>query len=92
MKRVIKRNGAEVEFDPTKIVLAISKANEECDKPITNLAITIIAADITDKLDKLNRAVSVEEIQDIVEDELMQSNSEVANHYIRYRYERKLLR
>lgn len=92
MKRVIKRNGAEVEFDPTKIVSAISKANDECDKPITNLAITIIAADITDKLDKLNRAVSVEEIQDIVEDELMQSNSEVAKHYIRYRYERKLLR
>ena len=84
MKRVIKRNGAEVEFDPTKIVSAISKANDECDKPITNLAIAIITEDIVNKLDKLNRAVSVEEIQDIVEDKLMKFNFD-RNIFVKYK-------
>ena len=92
MRRVIKRNGQEVEFDRSRIIRAIEGANEECGSVISNGTIELIADDIVNKLTQYNRAVSVEEIQDMVEDQLMESNHEVAKHYIRYRYEHKLMR
>ena len=92
MRRVIKRNGQEVEFDRSRIIRAIEGANEECGSVISNGTIELIADDIVNELTQYNRAVSVEEIQDMVEDQLMESNHEVAKHYIRYRYEHKLMR
>jgi ribonucleoside-triphosphate reductase len=93
--KVIKRNGLEVEFNPDKIYSAIRKANLEVedrdrlnDRQLTN--ITVIVAD---KCKALNRAVNVEEIQEIVETHLMASGAyEVAKVYIRYRYLRNLKR
>ena len=92
MRRVIKRNGQEVEFDRSRIIRAIEGANEECGSVLSNGTIELIADDIVNELTQYNRAVSVEEIQDRVEDQLMESNHEVAKHYIRYRYEHKLMR
>ena len=93
--KVIKRNGVEVEFTPEKIKNAISLANEEVNitDQLYDDEIIHMVDFITKNLKSLNRAVSVEEIQDMVECELMESNCpEVARKYIRYRYDREKIR
>lgn len=92
MKRVIKRNGKEVAFNRNKIIEAISKADKECNNQMSYETARSIAETVENKANQIDRSVSVEEIQDMVEDELMLVNTEVAKKYIRYRYERKLLR
>lgn len=92
MNKVIKRNGAEVNFDRSRISRAIAGANAECGLRLSYLYIDDIVDEIIEKLMKVNRSVSVEEIQDLVEDKLMDVDHEVAQHYIRYRYEHKLMR
>ena len=66
--KIIKRNGTEVPFDITKIIVAVSKANQSVDEKLrlSREQITQIAAAVTDKCQCLNRAVSVEEVQDMV--------------------------
>ena len=95
-RKVIKRNGEEVDFDYCKIAHAIGKANKEVEKKEDKLSkpeITKIADKVVKKIEELNRSINVEEIQDMVEDELLHSGKfEVSKKYIRYRYERKLLR
>ncbi len=92
---VIKRNGQEVQFDLTKIVNAISKANNEV-APINRMneyQIAAIADNISGRCSSLNRAVSVEEIQDMVETGIMEMRGyEVAQKYVRYRYKRDIAR
>lgn len=93
--RVIKRNGEEVPFDSNKIENAISKSNSEVDPihQLTDLQIKAIATNISNRVDSLNRAVSVEEIQDMVETGIMEMRGyEVAQKYVRYRYMRELTR
>lgn len=92
--KVIKRNGAEVDFTPQKIVAAITKANNAgLQKELGEAQIESIADNITRDCQKLNRAVSVEEIQDMVEKQLMIFGAyETARRYIKYRYERTLAR
>ena len=92
--KVIKRNGSEVDFDSSKIVLAISKANDaSLRREMTQEQIQEAAAYIAYKCEKMNRAVSVEEIQDMVENQIMASGAfEVAKGYVRYRYNRSLIR
>lgn len=96
MRRVIKRNGEEVEFNKRKIACAISAANNDVSKKEYKLRrrdITEIVDTVVEKISKLNRAINVEEIQDMVEDTLLQFEKfEVSKQYIRYRYEHKLLR
>ena len=96
MRRVIKRNGEEVEFNKHKIACAISAANNDVSKKEYKLRrrdITEIVDTVVEKISKLNRAINVEEIQDMVEDTLLQFGKfEVSKQYIRYRYEHKLLR
>lgn len=92
---VIKRNGLEVRFDTDKIYQAIEKANAEADvsQRLTGTEIAMIAYIVENKCIKLNRAVSVEEIQDIVEKTIMDSGAHmVAQKYIRYRYDREKIR
>lgn len=94
--KVIKRNGVEVDFTPDKIKKAISAANNEVsdDWKLTSINIESITHDIVFKINRdYNRAIHVEEIQDIVESELMRFNAfHVARAYIRYRYDREKLR
>ena len=93
--KVIKRNGVEVDFTPEKINNAIASANEEVDARdrLLDLEINYIVDGITEAVSIMGRAVSVEEIQDAVESELMLSRSpEVARKYIRYRYDREKIR
>ncbi len=93
--KVIKRNGIEVDFDPEKIRKAISAANEEVEIRfrLTWGDVDYIVEEITETIKSMNRAVSVEEIQDTVESRLMRSDSsEVARKYIRYRYDREKAR
>ena len=93
--KLIKRNGAEAVFDREKIVSAIFKANEavEEDERITEGKIRKIAATVESRCEKLERAVSVEEVQDLVENELMRSGAFIlARAYITYRYKRALVR
>ena len=92
--KIIKRNGSEVDFDLGKIVAAVSKANNACEKEeLTPSQINDIAEFVEFKMGKANRALSVEEIQDIVEDQIMaQGAFEVAKRYVRYRYTRSLAR
>lgn len=93
--KVIKRNGSEIEFDPAKIAEAIRKANTEVsDKDqINEIRLALITSEVTEKCRDLNRAVNVEEIQEIVETELMTAGAfEVAKRYIRYRYDHNLKR
>ena len=96
MRRVIKRNGEEVEFNKRKIACAISAANNDVSKKEYKLRrrdINEIVDTVVEKISKLNRAINVEEIQDMVEDTLLQFGKfEVSKQYIRYRYEHKLLR
>ena len=92
--KIIKRNGSEVDFDLNKIVVAVTKANAACEKQeLTASQIQEIAEYVEFKTVKANRALSVEEIQDIVEDQIMaQGAFEVARRYVRYRYTRALIR
>ena len=87
--KIIKRNGAEVPFDITKIITAVTKASDSVggQSRLTREQITQIAAAVTDQCQALNRAVSVEEVQDLVENQLMDIQAhDVARHYITYRY------
>ena len=93
--KIIKRNGAEVPFDITKIITAVTKASNSVggQSRLTKDQITQIAADVTDQCQALNRAVSVEEVQDMVENQLMDIKAhDVARHYITYRYVQSLKR
>ena len=92
--KVIKRNGSEVEFDKNKIIVAITKANEaNVSHELTPNQIKEAADYIEYKCDKLKRAASVEEIQDMVENQIMANGAfEVAKEYVRYRYQRSLVR
>ena len=88
MVKVIKRDGREVDFDSSKILVAIQKANrevEEIDK-ISETDFDEIVADVIDDCKSIRRAIGVEEIQDFVEEELVDGGYvEVARKYIRYR-------
>jgi ribonucleoside-triphosphate reductase len=89
---VIKRNGTRQQFDATKIINAIKGAYEDLGKPFDDEA-ERRAQDIAAHVEKLNRDVAIEEIQDIVENKLMASNcKDVARAYIRYRYKREMAR
>ena len=92
--RIIKRNGSEEEFNLDKIINAVKKANNSSDKPfLTDEQIEDIADYVEYKCNKIKRAVSVEEIQDMVEDQLMSKGAfELARRYVRYRYNRSLVR
>lgn len=91
--KVIKRNGAEVDFNSDKIKNAIRKANAEVDDGISDDTIDLIVKRVTRYLYDMNRAVTVEEIQDTVENYLMSFNAfKVAKAYIRYRYDREKVR
>ncbi len=92
--KIIKRNGSEADFDLKKIVRAVTKANAACEKgELTASQINDIAEFVEFKIQKANRALSVEEIQDIVENQIMaQGAFEVARSYVKYRYNRSLIR
>ena len=93
--KIIKRNGAEVPFDITKIITAVTKASDSVggQSRLTKDQITQIASDVTDQCQSLNRAVSVEEVQDMVENQLMDIHAhDIARHYITYRYIQSLKR
>ncbi len=92
--KIIKRNGSEAEFDSEKIAVAVTKANNASpEKELTEADIDAIAANITAACEKMNRTVSVEEVQDMVETEIMHKNAyQVARGYIKYRYNRSLVR
>lgn len=93
--KVIKRNGSEVDFDITKIITAITKANEnvEDETRMTPMQIKRIAEAVEIRCLRMNRAPSVEEIQDLVETQIMAHGAyEVAKKYITYRYTRALVR
>lgn len=93
--KIIKRDGTEVDFNAEKIWNAISKANAEVEtkNKINDLGIDIATKMVVEQLNKLSRAIEVEEIQEIVETELMKMKAyEVAKCYIRYRYDHKLKR
>ena len=92
MSHVIKRNGKKVKFDEDKIINAIQKAFLEVDGEVTNVAHQK-AKDIASYIKGLEKTLSVEEIQDIVEDKLMASaRKDVARAYVRYRYKKEVLR
>ena len=91
----IKRSGAEVEFDPAKIIIAVTKANESVvpSERMSEIQIKRIAEDVELAIRNVNRALGVEEIQDIVEDQIMNQRAfSVARRYITYRYNRQLIR
>ena len=93
--KIIKRNGSEVPFDITKIITAVTKASDSVSRKssLTQEQILSIANDVTVQCQALNRAVSVEEIQDMVENKLMDIQAhDVARHYITYRYVQSLKR
>ena len=92
--KIIKRNGSEVDFDLNKIIAAVTKANAACEKEeLTPSQIYDIAEYVEFKIKKANRALSVEEIQDIVENQIMaQGAFDVARRYVKYRYNRTLIR
>ena len=92
--KIINRNGAEEVFDIKKIVIAVTKADSSSEgRSLTDSQIEDIAEFVEFKCNKLNRAVSVEEIQDLVEDQIMATGAfELAKRYVRYRYKRSLVR
>ena len=93
--KIIKRNGSEVPFDITKIITAVTKASDSVGgkSRLTREQINQIADDVTEQCQTLNRAVSVEEIQDMVENKLMDMKAhDIARHYITYRYIQSLKR
>ena len=92
---IIKRSGAEVVFDPKKIEIAVAKANESVvpSARMTPVQIKRIAEDVESAALNINRSLSVEEIQDMVEDQIMNQRAfDVARRYITYRYNRALVR
>ena len=93
--KIIKRSGAEVTFDPQKIIVAVTKANESVVPSSRMSAVQIkrIAEDVESAAANINRSLSVEEIQDMVEDQIMNQRAfDVARRYITYRYTRALVR
>ncbi len=93
--KIIKRNGAEVPFDITKIITAVTRASESVGgkSRLTKEQINQLADAVTDQCQALNRAVSVEEVQDFVENQLMDIKAhDIARHYITYRYVQNLKR
>ncbi len=93
--KIIKRSGAEVVFDPEKIIIAVTKANESVvpSARMTPVQIKRIAEDVESAAMNMNRSLSVEEIQDMVEDQIMNQRAfDVARRYITYRYNRALIR
>ncbi len=92
--KIIKRNGSEEIFDLNKIVSAVTKANASSEKSgLNDEQIKEIADYVEYKCNKLNRAISVEEIQDLVEDQIMATGAfDLAKKYVRYRYQRSLIR
>ena len=93
--KIIKRNGSEVPFDITKIITAVTKASDSVGgkSRLTREQINQIADDVTEQCQALSRAVSVEEIQDMVENQLMDMKAhDIARHYITYRYIQSLKR
>ncbi len=93
--KIIKRSGAEVPFDITKIISAITRANETVPEEdrMTPLQVRRIAESVELSCQKMNRALSVEEIQELVETHIMAHGAyEVAKRYITYRYNRSLVR
>ena len=93
--KIIKRSGAEAAFDSSKIYDAVQKANhaEGCVPELTDAQVAAITARVEAACARMNRAANVEEIQELVESEIMAAGAfEVAKRYIRYRYERTLIR
>ena len=93
--KIIKRNGSEVTFDPSKIIVAVSKANESVvpSARMSETQIKRIAEDVEAAALHMNRSLNVEEIQDMVEDQIMNQRAfDVARRYITYRYTRALVR
>ncbi len=93
--KIIKRNGAEVLFDPHKIIVAVTKANDSVvpSARLTPVQIRRVAEDVESAALHMNRSLSVEEIQDMVEDQIMNLRAfDVARRYITYRYNRALIR
>ena len=93
--KIIKRSGAEVDFDPKKIETAVKKANESVvpSERMSDIQIKRIAEDVESAATNVNRSLSVEEIQDMVEDQIMNQRAfDVARRYITYRYQRALVR
>ena len=92
MKQVIKRNGKKVKFDKEKIINAIEKAFLEVDSEVVDKSHQK-AKEIAEYIESQDKSLSVEEIQDIVEDKLMASNrKDVARAYVRYRYKKEVAR
>jgi len=93
--KIIKRSGQEVDFDREKIVIAVTKANESVipSERMSEIQIKRIAEDVEMAASNINRSLSVEEIQDMVEDQIMNQRAfSVARRYITYRYKRELVR
>lgn len=93
--KIIKRSGAEMDFDPQKIVIAVKKANDSVvpSERMSDIQIKRIAEDVESAAVNMNRSLSVEEIQDMVEDQIMNQRAfDVARRYITYRYQRALIR
>ena len=93
--KIIKRNGSEVTFDPQKIVIAVTKANESVvpSARMSEIQIKRIAEDVEMAALHMNRSLNVEEIQDMVEEQIMNQRAfDVARRYITYRYTRALVR
>lgn len=95
MNKVIKRNGQEVDFSKDKIRKAIQGANSEVDEKykISKLSLEEIVEEVVNECEKFPHALSVEDIQNLVEEAIMDEGYfEVARHYIKYRYNRELAR
>ncbi|MBR2340778.1 MAG: anaerobic ribonucleoside-triphosphate reductase [Clostridia bacterium] len=93
--KIIKRSGSELDFDFNKIIVAVTKANESVvpSERMTPIQIRRIAEDVEMAASNMNRALNVEEIQDMVEDQIMNQRAfSVARSYITYRYKRQLVR
>ena len=93
--KIIKRSGAEVDFNAKKIEIAVKKANESVvpSERMSDIQIKRIAEDVESAAANVNRSLSVEEIQDMVEDQIMNQRAfSVARRYITYRYQRALIR
>ena len=93
--KVIKRSGQEVEFNEEKILNAITKANFSVENPnnrLTQEQILLVVEEVVKECESIGRAISVEEIQDLVEENIAKLNYPVAKNYITYRYKRDLIR
>ena len=93
--KIIKRNGSEVSFDIMKIISAVTKANNvvAADHRLSPMQLRRIAESVENSCTTMNRALNVEEIQDLVEHQIMAHGAyEVAKEYITYRYTRTLVR